>query len=114
MNGIESLKNKAEFDQVFKSPYAASDKHMVVYLAAGSGKIGIIASKKFGNSVERHRFRRVIREIYRKNKEIISAEQDIIVIARFKAKESEFTVLEHSFLTLLKRNSDKMRTEESK
>lgn len=106
MNGIDSLKKSPEFDRVFSEHLSSADRNMVVYAAQGTGKIGIIASKKFGNSVERHRFRRVIREIYRKNKEKISAETDIIIIARFKAKESEFTELEKSFLTLLKRSSD--------
>ena len=105
MNGIDSLKTKEEFSAVFDRRDSKADPVMVLYKADGTGKLGIIASKKYGNSVERHRFRRLVREAYRKHKDYIAEDQDMIVVARQGAKGLEFSEMERSFLTLLKRHS---------
>lgn len=45
-------------------------------------RIGITVSKKVGNAVERTRIKRIIREYYRKNRDAISGNRDINIIAR--------------------------------
>ena len=47
-----------------------------------NNRIGITISKKVGNAVERNRIKRIIREYFRHNKEIISGPKDINIIAR--------------------------------
>jgi len=49
---------------------------------AGEKKIGITASKKVGNAVQRNRVKRLIREFFRKNKDRITGDRYYIVIAR--------------------------------
>ena len=105
MRNIPSLRTKEEFDAVYGKHRSLADPYLVVYQAEGTGKIGIVCSKKVGNSVVRHRFARLVREAYRLNKENIRKDKDIIVIARKGAKDQGFTVIEASFLKLLKRLS---------
>ncbi len=81
----------------------AADRNMIMYEAEGTGRIGIVCSKKVGNSVVRHRFLRVVREVYRKNKEHVRSDRDLIVIARESAKGLGFFEIEESFLFLLRR-----------
>lgn len=76
---------------------------MVMYEAEGTGRIGIVCSRKVGNSVVRHRFVRLVREAYRKNKEHIQKDRDLIVIARESAKGLGFSEIEESFISLMKR-----------
>jgi len=45
-------------------------------------RIGITVSKKVGNAVERTRIKRIVREYYRKNRDAISGNRDINIIAR--------------------------------
>lgn len=104
MAKIDSLKNYQEFKRIYDMHHASSDERITMYHGNGTGRLGIVAGRKYGNSVERHKFQRRIREIYRNNQEVITAGQDIIVIAKARAKESEFSEIRESFLTLLKRN----------
>ena len=103
MRGFDSLKNQEEFQAVYRARHNAADRVMILYSAEGTGKIGIVCSKKVGKSVVRHRFVRVVREVYRRNKEHVRSDQDLIVIARKSAKGLGFFEIEESFLTLLKR-----------
>ena len=105
MRNIPSLRTKEEFDAVYRRHCSLADPYLVVYQADGTGKIGIVCSKKVGNSVVRHRFARLVREAYRLNKDHIRKDKDIIVLARKGAKDQGFTVIESSLITLLKRLS---------
>ena len=104
LRNIDSLRSNREFQHVYRIHDSIADKYLVVYKADGTGKLGIVCSKKVGNSVVRHHFARLIREAYRLNKEHISKDKDIIVVARELAKGQGYTEIERSFITLLKRH----------
>lgn len=104
MRNIDSLRKNEEFQRIYRLHDSYADGPIVVYKAQGTGKLGIVCSKKVGNSVVRHRFARLIREIYRKHKDEIKEDTDLIVVARESAKEQGFTEIEASFLRLLKRH----------
>lgn len=97
---IVSLKKTEEFQSIFRLHDSVADRNLVVYRAPGSGRLGIICSKKIGNSVVRHRFSRLVREAFRKNNGIIRSDMDIVVIAREGAKGQGFFEIEKSLLTL--------------
>lgn len=63
-------------------------------------KIGISASKKFGNSVDRHRFARLVRESFRLNEDMLEDGKNIVVVARAAAKDKKFDKIESAFLHL--------------
>ena len=45
-------------------------------------RIGITVSKRVGKAVERNRIKRIVRDYYRKNRDTISGNRDINIIAR--------------------------------
>ena len=114
MKQFDSLKKEADFQRIYRIHSSLADRNLVIYKAPGSGKIGIVCSKKIGNSVVRHRFVRLVREAYRLHRNEIRKDTDIIIIAREGAKGQVFTEIERSFLLLLKRHSIYTANEESK
>ena len=65
------------------------------------GRLGIAATKKLGGSVERNRAKRLIREVFRRNK--IAAGFDVVVIPKRELLDASLNVLEADYRTLLER-----------
>lgn len=50
--------------------------------SAGPARLGVVASKKVGNSVVRNRVKRLVREAFRKNPDAFPDDLDVVVILR--------------------------------
>ena len=64
----ESLKKNTQFQTVYSSGKSYGNKLFVMYVLKNGtegNRLGISVSKKVGNSVVRHRVKRLVRENYR-------------------------------------------------
>ena len=68
-----------------------------------TNRVGITVSKKLGKAHIRNRVRRRFREVYRLNEEKFQPGWDIVVVARSKAVDVEFSKLTKSYLGLAKK-----------
>ena len=69
MKKTEIIKMNYEFKYFFKKGEYISGKYIEIFThrnKTGKNKLGIVVSKKAGNSVNRHRIRRLILESYSK------------------------------------------------
>ena len=99
----ESLKKYGDFQRVYKKGKSYANKYLIMYVLkqdTQENRIGISDRKKEGNSVERHRLTRQIRESYRLNETRFVRGLDIVVIARPGAKERNFFDIESALLHL--------------
>ena len=67
-----------------------------------SKRLGIIASKKVGNAVERNRAKRKIREVFRRNKDRFRNGTDIVVVSGKPLVDAPIQVVEQTLLNHLK------------
>ena len=101
-----SLIKNIYFQKVYKYGKSYSDKYLIVYYRKNElniNKIGISVSKKVGNSIVRHKVKRVIKEAYRLNEEKFIKGIDIVVIARPNAYKLDFFSAEKSLIYLFGR-----------
>lgn len=76
------LRKPAEFDRVYASKTFASDDVLVVNAAAndlGISRLGLSVSRKVGPAVVRNRWKRLIREAFRKSRGEMTAGIDLVV-----------------------------------
>src|SRR5262245_23737744 len=66
-------------------------------------RIGITVTRKVGNSVERNRSRRLVREIFRKNKWRMAAGVDLVINVKDSLLEASFDEIEADFLKFVER-----------
>jgi len=103
MKFSESLKKNHQFQFVYKNGKSYANKYMVMYIKENGmdrNRIGISVSKKVGNSVVRHRVKRLIRESYRLHESIFNSGLDLVIVVRAGAVGQEFNVMEEALLHL--------------
>ena len=85
MKKDEVVKKTREFDQIIKKGQYQKNNEFVIYYIDNekeSDRFGISVSKKIGNAVIRNYYKRVIRNICDKNKNLYSKRKDYIIIMR--------------------------------
>ena len=104
----ESLKKNDDFKRVYGEGNSRANKYLVMYVAkngTGLNRIGVSVSKKNGNSVVRHRIKRLVKESYRLHEVVFNSGLDIVVVARVTAKDAGFEEIESALLHLGKLHS---------
>jgi len=93
----------------FRRVYEKGRKLQARYFSAfvlpntlGRSRIGITATRKFGNSVKRNRARRLIREAFRRNKVLAPAGVDLVINVKRALNDASYRDLEGEFVALLK------------
>ena len=80
-----TLRNQRDFSRVYKYGKSKGSRFIVVlYKKNGKGftRTAFVSSKKVGNSVERNRSRRLMREAYRSISPAVHSGYDVIFVAR--------------------------------
>jgi len=90
------LRQKSEYKRVFSSGKSYVGKYAVIYVLSGPPKFGFIASKKIGNSVQRNRAKRLMREFIRLNLDNFEQDKQIILIARSRIRGVSYFEVEKS------------------
>ena len=81
----ERLLKRAQFVRLSGIGKSFRTRHFIAAIADGDAKtnrIGITASKKVGNAIQRNRIKRIVREYFRHRKESLSGNRDINIIAK--------------------------------
>lgn len=64
----------------------------------GHSRLGITVTKKIGGAVRRNRIKRLLREVFRRNRQRLSPEIDVVVNARRGIEERSYGELEAEFV----------------
>ena len=105
MRFSSSLKLNHIFQRLYHTKGVA-DGYIVLYARKNrteANRVGITVGKKLGKAHIRNRVRRRLREVYRLNEEQFQSGWDIVVVARTKAVDADFSRLTRSYLTLAKK-----------
>ena len=103
MHFTTGLQKNKEFAAVYEKGKSKADKFLVFYVLennSSKNRIGVSVSKKVGNSVVRHRLKRLIKESYRCNEFKFKDGYDIVFIARKGAVDQSYKTIEHSLIHL--------------
>lgn len=103
MKFSESLKKNSDFKSVYGAGKSYANRYLVMYVlenGTSRNRVGISVSKKVGNSVVRHRIKRLIKEAYRLHEDMFISGLDFVVIARVSAKDISYLEAKKALLHL--------------
>ena len=100
----ERIRRRADFQHVYEHGVRIRSRYATLFVLANSlevGRLGIAATRKLGGAVERNRAKRLIREVFRRNK--IASGFDVIVVPKRELLDASLTVLEADYRQSLER-----------
>jgi ribonuclease P protein component len=107
------IRRRAEFQKVFDRGQRIRGRFLTLLIASSQvslTRLGIVASRKLGDSVKRNRAKRLIRELFRQFDSPESlARVDIVVIPRVELFGATYTSLEEDFRTVFVRGLARLK-----
>ena len=95
-----------KLNHIFRRLYGTAghaNSYLVLYARknrTGTNRVGITVGKKLGHAVVRNRVRRRLREVYRLNEDRFNPGWDIVVVARSRCINTQFSQLTKAYLSL--------------
>jgi len=102
----ERIRRRPEFQQVYERGTRVHSRLCTLFVlpnGQASGRLGIAATRKLGGAVVRNRAKRLIREVFRRNK--ITGGFDVVVVPKRELLDASLTVLEADYRTTFERAS---------
>lgn len=109
----DRMKKRYEFRQVQLNGRRIHTPHFLVVVqpnALHNTRLGITVTKKVGTAVQRNRIKRVVREVFRRNRRLFPAAHDVVFIAKRNATSIDYDGL----VSELERAARKLRPEETR
>ena len=103
----EIIKKRSQFIKIFKNSKRIESEKIRVYFTAnkedkGISKFSVVTGRKLGKAVVRNRIKRIIKEVYRKNKEYFGRGIDWIFIPQGKWEKMNYNNTERLLLDVIK------------
>ena len=103
----EGLKKNSDFSKVYKEGRSKANRYLVMYVkenGTDKNRLGVSISKKVGNSVYRHYFKRCVKESYRLHEKMFNSGLDIVVLARSSARDIRYRDIDSALMHLMRIN----------
>jgi ribonuclease P protein component len=100
----ERIRRRVDFQEIYNRGVKVHGRYCTVFMLAqpeSAGRLGIAATRKLGGAVQRNRAKRLIREVFRRNK--IAKGFDVVVIPKRDLLDASLTVVEAEYRTLVER-----------
>lgn len=115
MKFTESLRKNEQFLEVYRTGVSHANRYFIMYVSENHQNVnylGISVNKKVGNSIVRHRVKRLVKESYRLHEDIFNSGLNIVVKARANAAAATYREVESAVLHLGKLHNIVKKSEE--
>jgi ribonuclease P protein component len=106
----ERVRRRADYQQIYDRGVKVHGRYFTLFRFANGlemGRLGIAATRKLGGAVVRNRAKRLVREMFRRNK--LAPGFDIVIVPRRELLDTSLVALESEFRNILERSARKRR-----
>lgn len=109
----ERIRKKKDFLLLYKKGRRYRGKYFnLIYLSnnLSFSRIAIVVSRKIGNAVKRNKIKRWMRDLFRRNKELLKSSVDIVIIPKKDISELSWSSLQQEYLAAIEFVSQKTQS----
>ena len=102
----ERVRKRAEYKRIYDRGVKVNSRAFTLFRFANGldhGRLGIAATRKLGGAVIRNRAKRLVREVFRRNK--LAPGFDIVIVPRRELLDTSLVALEREFRNSLERSA---------
>ena len=107
LSSRDRVRQRSEFLRIQEQGGRVRGRHLTLFVLPNDfevTRLGIIATRRLGGAIRRNRSKRMIREMFRRNKsEYEGFALDIVVLPRPGFSDKTFNVLQTDYLNTLRR-----------
>jgi len=106
----ERVRRRAEYQQIYDRGTKVHSRSFTLFRFPNgleNGRLGIAATRKLGGAVVRNRAKRLVREVFRRNK--LAPGFDIVIVPRRELLDTSLVALESEFRHILERSARRGR-----
>ena len=106
----ERVRKRPEYQQIYDRGVKVHGRCFTLFRFANglpTGRLGIAATRKLGGSVVRNRAKRLVREMFRRNK--LAPGFDIVIVPKRELLDTSLAALESEFRHILERSARRGR-----
>jgi ribonuclease P protein component len=110
LSRIERIRRRVEYQAVYDRGEKVHGRYLTLFALGNTtpvGRLGIAATRKLGGAVERNRAKRLIREVFRRNK--LAPGFDVVVVPKRELLDASLSALEAEFRSTLERSLRRRR-----
>jgi len=100
----ERIGKKKDFSNLYKKGFCTRGKYFnLIYLPNSLmfSRMAVVASKKIGCAVQRNRTRRRIKELFRRNKDLLTSPVDLVVVTKKGIQDASWKDIRAQYLSMI-------------
>jgi ribonuclease P protein component len=100
----ERIRRRTDFQKIYENGARLRGRYSTLFVLPnemGVCRLGLTATRKLGGAVQRNRAKRLIREIFRRNK--VALGYDVVVVVRRELLDASLPILEADYRNTLER-----------
>ncbi|HTB62409.1 MAG TPA: ribonuclease P protein component [Opitutales bacterium] len=105
LSAAQRLRHAADFDEIRRMGRKAEAGPFTLRLrprTEGPRRLGVIASRKAGPAVMRNRAKRVLRELFRRNPDILPPSCDVVIVIRANFPDFSFAEIRERYFQAIR------------
>ena len=102
----DRVRRSSDFERIYKQGSRSASASFAVFSLPndlGWPRLGLTVTRKFGPAVKRNRYKRIVREIFRKNRDAFGVSRDYVVNIRSSALGRPYATLESELVRTVSR-----------
>ena len=107
----ERIRRRTDFQKIYEHGVRLRGRYSTLFVLPnelGVCRLGLTATRKLGGAVQRNRAKRLIREIFRRNK--VALGYDVVVVVRRELLDASLPILEADYRNTLERQLRQRRS----